>query len=65
VASKVEQVHAGLFQKAINALESKRELAKVEYYVCDVCGNTVEAHRQKPAQSAVLQKQISSNLPNS
>jgi rubrerythrin len=42
VASKVEQVHAGLFQKAINALESKRELAKGDYYVCSVCGNTVE-----------------------
>ena len=41
-ASKVEQVHAGLFQKAINALESKRELAKVDYYVCSVCGNTFE-----------------------
>lgn len=42
VASKVEQVHAGLFQKAINALESKMELVKVDYYVCSVCGNTVE-----------------------
>ena len=42
VANKVEQVHAGLFQKAINALESKSELPKTDYYVCSVCGNTVE-----------------------
>ena len=42
VASKVEQVHAGLFQKALDALQSKKELAKVDYYVCSVCGNTVE-----------------------
>jgi rubrerythrin len=42
VANKVEQVHAGLFQKAIDALKNKRELEKVDYYVCSVCGNTVE-----------------------
>jgi len=42
VANKVEKVHAGLFQKAINAFENKSELANVDYYVCSVCGNTVE-----------------------
>ena len=42
VANKVEQVHAGLFQKAIKALEDKSELEKADYYVCSVCGNTVE-----------------------
>jgi rubrerythrin len=42
VASKVEQVHANLFQKAINALKRKKEMEKVDYYVCGVCGNTVE-----------------------
>lgn len=42
VANKVEQVHAGLFQKAIKALEGKSELEKADYYVCSVCGNTVE-----------------------
>jgi rubrerythrin len=42
VANKVEQVHAGLFQKAIKALEEKSELEKADYYVCSVCGNTVE-----------------------
>jgi rubrerythrin len=42
VASKVEQVHANLFLKAIDALKNKREMKKVDYYVCGVCGNTVE-----------------------
>ena len=42
VAGKVEQVHAKLYQKAIDALKNKKELEKVDYYVCGVCGNTVE-----------------------
>ena len=42
VASKVEQVHANLYQKAINAMKNKKEMEKVDYYVCGVCGNTVE-----------------------
>jgi len=42
VASKVEQVHAGLFLKASDALKNNRELEKVDYYICSVCGNTVE-----------------------
>lgn len=41
-ANKVEQIHAGLYQKAFDALKSKKELAEVDYYVCSVCGNTVE-----------------------
>ena len=42
VANKVEQVHAGLFSKAVEALRSNKELTKIDYYVCSVCGNTVE-----------------------
>lgn len=42
VASKVEQIHAGLFTKAISALKSNNESEQVGYYVCSVCGNTVE-----------------------
>lgn len=42
VANKVEQVHAGLFSKAVEALRNDKELAKIDYYVCSVCGNTVE-----------------------
>jgi rubrerythrin len=42
VANKVEQIHAGLFQKAAEALKSGKELAGIDYCVCGVCGNTVE-----------------------
>ena len=42
VASKVEQVHAKLFQKALDAMKAKKDMEKVDYYVCSVCGNTVE-----------------------
>jgi rubrerythrin len=41
-ANKVEQIHAGLYQKAIDVLKAKKALAEVHYYVCSVCGNTVE-----------------------
>jgi rubrerythrin len=47
VANKVEQIHAGLFSKAADALRAKKELAQVDYYVCSVCGNTVEAEAPK------------------
>lgn len=42
VANKVEQIHADLFSKAIEALKTGEKLAPVNYFVCSVCGNTVE-----------------------
>jgi len=42
LANKVEKVHAKLYQKAIDAIKSKKDMEKVDYYVCGVCGNTVE-----------------------
>jgi rubrerythrin len=42
VANQVEQIHAKLFTKAISALKNKKPLEQVDYYVCEVCGNTVE-----------------------
>jgi len=42
VANKVEKIHAGLFSKAAKSLESKKEFINTDYYVCNVCGNTVE-----------------------
>lgn len=42
MANRVEQVHAKLYQKAIDALKNKKDMPKVDYYVCSVCGNTVE-----------------------
>jgi rubrerythrin len=42
VANQVEQIHAKLFNKAIDALKNQETIDQVEYYVCGVCGNTVE-----------------------
>jgi rubrerythrin len=42
VANKVEQIHAGLFSKAIETLKIGKKPASVDYFVCGVCGNTVE-----------------------
>lgn len=39
VANKVEEIHAGLYQKALNSLGNNED---VDYYVCQICGNTVE-----------------------
>jgi len=42
VANKVEKIHAGLYSKAIETVKSKKDMARIDYYVCSVCGNTVE-----------------------
>ena len=39
VANKVEKVHADLYQKALDNMDNNED---VDYYVCQVCGNTVE-----------------------
>lgn len=38
-AESVEKIHAALYKKALASLGSTEE---VDYYVCQVCGNTVE-----------------------
>jgi len=43
VANKVEKIHANLFSKAVETLKNGKELTNTQYYVCEVCGNTVEA----------------------
>jgi rubrerythrin len=42
LANKVEQVHHKLFQAALKALEAGRQPKETTYYVCQVCGNTIE-----------------------
>ncbi len=42
VASKVEEIHHGLYSAALKALENAEEISETDYYVCQVCGNTVE-----------------------
>jgi rubrerythrin len=38
-ANRVEKIHAALYEKALASLGKNQE---VDYYVCSVCGNTVE-----------------------
>jgi rubrerythrin len=38
-ANEVEKVHADLYQQALDNLDS---LEEADYYVCSVCGMTVE-----------------------
>jgi rubrerythrin len=56
-ANKVEQIHANLYQKAIDALKNKKELAKVDYYVCPVCGNTFEGSTTEVCPICATQKE--------
>jgi rubrerythrin len=44
-ANTVEKTHAELYQKALDAL-GKNQV--VDYYVCQVCGNTVEGEPEGP-----------------
>lgn len=39
IANQVEKIHAGLYK---NALESLGKNKEADYYVCQICGNTVE-----------------------
>jgi rubrerythrin len=47
-ANKVEEVHAGLYQKALENIDS---LEEVDYFVCSVCGYTCE--KEPPDQCPV------------
>ena len=40
-ANKVEQIHHGLYQEALKAVEAGQELKDEPYFVCQVCGYTV------------------------
>ena len=45
LANTVEKVHAELYQKAADNLGSNQD---VDYYVCKVCGNTIEGEPHGP-----------------
>ena len=45
-ANQVEQIHAGLYQKALKNLG--KDIKPVDYYVCPVCGNTFEGAQSEP-----------------
>jgi rubrerythrin len=42
LANTVEQIHHRLYQTALNMLEKGQAMADKPFYVCQVCGNTVE-----------------------
>lgn len=42
VANKVEKIHADLLKKIEASLTAGKKLDNVEFYVCKICGNTVE-----------------------
>ncbi len=42
LANKVEKIHHNLFQESLRRLESGESLVDKPYFVCQVCGNTVE-----------------------
>lgn len=42
IANKVEEIHAELYKKALNALKKGETPEDHDYFVCGVCGNTVE-----------------------
>jgi rubrerythrin len=50
-ALAVEEIHHGLYGKALAAVEGGKDLPEVDIYVCPVCGNTVEG--QVPASCPV------------
>ncbi|MDT8377538.1 MAG: rubrerythrin family protein [Desulfotignum sp.] len=41
-ALAVEEIHHGLYEKALAAVEAGNDLPDADIYVCPVCGNTVE-----------------------
>lgn len=45
-ADQVEQIHARLYQKALDSLG--KDMQPVDYYVCPVCGNTFEGAQTEP-----------------
>jgi rubrerythrin len=51
VANQVEEVHAGLYKKILDAVKAKKPIPNVDYFVCKVCGNTVE--RQAPEKCSI------------
>ena len=43
-ALAVEEIHHGLYSKALESVKSGKDLAATAVYVCPVCGNTVEGN---------------------
>ncbi|MCX7913983.1 MAG: rubrerythrin family protein [Thermodesulfovibrionales bacterium] len=59
-ANEVEKIHATLYQKALDNLGSNIE---VDYYVCQVCGNTVENEPPEECPICGAKKQAFNKIP--
>jgi len=57
-AMKAEQIHAGLYKKALDALQAKRNFTADKIFVCSICGNIVvgEPPERCPICSAFKKK---------
>lgn len=42
LANRVEKIHHSLYQAALAALDARQTPADAPYFVCQICGNTVE-----------------------
>jgi rubrerythrin len=42
LANKVEKIHHGLYHQALKDLEAAKKLPSKPFYVCQICGHTVE-----------------------
>ena len=51
LANRVEQIHHALFRGVLGMLEKGQTMAEKPFYVCQVCGNTVEG--EAPAKCPV------------
>lgn len=51
IANEVEKIHAGFFKAAAKAIEADGDMKAVDYYICKVCGNTVEG---KPTEKCPI-----------
>ena len=50
-ANKVEEIHYGYFEAALQAVREDKQLPEVTYYVCQVCGNTMAG---EPADNCAI-----------
>jgi len=42
LANKVEKIHHGLYETALRMLKNGQAMSEKPFYVCQICGNTVE-----------------------
>jgi rubrerythrin len=62
-AMKAEEVHAGLYQEALKAVGSKRDISAKKVYLCPICGNIW--HGEPPDQCPICKafKKVFREIP--